>query len=241
MGKFDNHKFHPSMFGTLMSNQQGKKDTTCLAELGETAKKALQQIWIEETYNRRKQIESKFIEKGNTCEEDSITLYSRVKKEFLKKNTETVSNDFFIGTPDCFKGESIMNAEEIQDFKTSWDIFTFHDAKFGKLNLGYEYQLNGYMDITGAPTSRLIYCLVDTPEKFIEDEKRALAWKMGLIDPHSNELYLKRAELIETSLVYPDIPMDKRVHEIVITYNKALIDSVKKRVPIWIEYLNSLS
>lgn len=241
MGKFDNYKFHPSMLGTLMSNQQGKKDTTCMAELGETAKKALQQIWIEETYNRRKEIESKFIEKGNACEEDSITLYSRVKKKFLKKNTETVSNDFFVGTPDCFKGESIMKAEEIEDFKTSWDIFTFHEAKFGTLNKTYEYQLNGYMDITGAPTSRLIYCLVDTPEKFIEDEKRALAWKMGLIDPHIDPVYVKKAKVLEMTLVYPDIPMEKRVHEIIIPYNKPLIESVKKRVPIWIEYLNSLS
>ena len=240
MGTFDKHLFHPSGIGSLMSNKQGKKDTTCLEELGETARKELQKIWIEATYGRRKEIDSKFIDKGNLEEESTITLYSRVKKKFFKKNEVTVSNEYFIGTPDSFTGEEIMKAEEIQDFKTSWDIFTFHESKFGPLDKGYEYQLNCYQDITSTRTARLIYGLVDTPLRLIEDEKRRLAWKMGLIDPHIDPLYKKRAELIDLCMVYPDIPMEKRIHEITIPYNSELVGSVKKRVPIWREYLNTL-
>lgn len=239
---FDKHLFHPSMLGKLMSNKQGKKDTTCLAELGETAKKALQQIWIYETYGRKKEIDSKFLEKGNECEEDNITLHSRVDQVFFKKNEEIIQNEYFIGTPDAYLGETIYTATEIEDFKTSWDIFTFHEALFSKdVNSDYELQLNAYMDMTTARTSYLRYGLVNTPEKMIEDEKRKLAWKMGLIDPHSDELYLKKAEMIELSMKYDDIPLSKRVHKVRVDYNADLMDSVKKRVLIWREYLNSLN
>jgi hypothetical protein len=241
MGKFDDYLFHPSGLGTLMSNKQGKKDTTCLEELGETAKKALQQIWIEETYGRRKEIESKFLDKGNECEEDTITLHSRVDKVFFKKNEETIKNEYFIGTPDAYLGETIYTADEIEDFKTSWDIFTFHEAVFSeKVNSDYEKQLNAYMDMTTARVSYLRYGLVNTPEKMIEDEKRRLAWKMGLIDPHSDELYLRKAEMIEIKSKYDDIPLEKRVHKIKVEYNEELMWSVKQRTKIWKDYLNSL-
>lgn len=241
MGKFDNHLFHPSALGTLMSNKQGKKDTTCLEELGETAKKALQAIWIEQTYGRRKEIDSKFLDKGNECEEDTITLHSRVDKVFFKKNEETIKNEYFVGTPDAYLGETIYTATELEDFKTSWDIFTFHEAKFDNdVNRAYQLQLNAYMDMTTARTSYLRYGLVNTPDKMIEDEKRRLAWKMGLLDPDSNELYLRKAEMIELSMRYDDIPLENRVHKIEVKYNYELMFSVKNRIPIWKDYLNSL-
>jgi len=134
---FSEHKFHPSSLGKLMTPAKAKDDL-----LGETCKEALLEIWIEETYGRRKDITNKYMEKGTLQEEDSITLYSLVTKTFYKKNTDQVSNDFLIGTPDLYKGETIMTAEEIKDIKTSWDaigqyyfiriflhIFTAWDAK----------------------------------------------------------------------------------------------------------------
>jgi len=98
---FDSYKFHPSSLGLIMTESRTKEP------IGETAKAHLLQCWIEETYGRRKDISNKYIEKGIAQEEDSITLYSLVTKKFHKKNTEAISNDFFVGTPDLYDGTSI--------------------------------------------------------------------------------------------------------------------------------------
>lgn len=241
MGDFDNHKFHPSSLGPLMTNQPGKKDTKNISELGETAKGILLRIWIEERYGRRKEINSKHTEKGTAVEEDAITLYSVVTMKFHKKNSEQVSNEFFIGTPDLFDGPEIMKAEKIEDIKSSWDIFTFYESLYKPINKDYEAQLNGYMDITGANESALIYCLVNTPEHLIEREKYYVASKMGLIDADTNQEYLAKAAQIEKNMRFDDIPMKDRYIEFTLKRDEELIEKMHNRVPIWREFLNSLS
>src|SRR5688572_6866159 len=146
---FSNHKFHPSKLGAIMTSAKASEG------LGETCKQALLEIWIEETYGRRKDISNKYLEKGTLQEEESITLYSLVTKTFYKKNTEQVSNDLLIGTPDLYKGESIMTATEIKDIKSSWDLFTFFSVFSKPINKNYRWQMQGYMNITGARDSGL--------------------------------------------------------------------------------------
>ena len=51
--------------------------------LSETSKSYLVEVYIKEMYDREADINSKYIAKGLMVEEDSITLYSRVKKSFL--------------------------------------------------------------------------------------------------------------------------------------------------------------
>ena len=143
-------------------------------ELSETCKTYLTEVYVNERFKRRKEISNRYIEKGLAVEEDSITLYSRVKKVPFFKNEQRFSNDYIIGTPDHV-GEFVL------DIKSSWDIFTFTNTTREDLNKNYYWQLQGYMALTGKREARLAYCLVDTPDQLIEDEKRKLAWKMGLI------------------------------------------------------------
>lgn len=225
-------KIRCSQLGSIMIEPRTKSE-----KLSETCKSALLEMWTSHTFGRTKEINSKYIEKGLAVEEDSITLYSMVKKILFKKNEERLSNDYIIGTPDCFIGEDIMNASCIIDFKSSWDLFSFQKAKHGKLNKDYYFQLQGYMALTGAKESKLVYCLVNTPEKLINDEKRKLMWKMDAID--ENEETDEAFAELERNMIFDDIPMDQRIHEIIIPRNDDDIAMIYSKVIDCWEYINT--
>jgi len=235
---FDNYKFHPSSLGKIMTPAKTKGD-----DFGETCKEHLLECWIEATYGRRKEFSSKYTEKGTLVEEDSITLYSIVTGKFHKKNTETIVNDFFVGTPDLFDGPDIHHATVIKDIKSSWDIFTFHATMAKPMNKMYIWQLLAYMDLTGATESGLVYCLVDTPEHIINDAKRKLQWNMGVSDPtalHNTE-FLRQCDQIDFNMKFSDIPKEKRYIEFVMKRNQEMINDAHDQVIKCRQFLNSLN
>jgi hypothetical protein len=209
-------------------------------QFGETCKAHLMECYVAQTYGRFKDVTNKYIEKGLVAEEDSIDLYSVVKKHVFVKNTEVISNDFFVGTPDLYLGPSIKRAETVIDLKTSWDIFTFFGTMAKALDKRYYWQLQAYMDLTGAKQAKLVYCLVNTPLKLIEDQKKKLLWTMAVIDPDTDEAYQKACEQVEKNSIYDDIPMEKRYIEETIDRDQDAIDKAHQRVEDCREFLNQL-
>jgi hypothetical protein len=151
--------------------------------LSETCKKELIKVFAAHKYNRTREIRTKFFDKGIETEEDSITTVCRVTKQFLKKNEVELSNDFITGTPDLFIGESIYNAEEVRDTKSSWDLITFLEAKNDSLNSDYLWQLQGYAWLTGAKRLSVDYCLNNTPFNLIEQEIRKESYNLRDVMP----------------------------------------------------------
>lgn len=198
--------------------------------LSEGAKTYLTEVFINKMYGREKDIESKYITKGLRVEEESITLYSLFANEFYKKNEENISNEFLTGTPDLYVGKSIDKAEKIIDVKSSWDIFTFFANHPDKIKKMYYYQLQGYMALTGAQSAVLAYCLTDTPYELVEDAKRKLMWKMGVIDPTVNKDYLEACKKIEDISSYPDIPNEKKVITVDIKRDDLVIEEMYEKV-----------
>lgn len=229
MSKFDKYLFHCSSIGEIMTEPKSGPG------LSETCKAHLLECWIEETYGRRKEFTNKYVQKGLMVEEDSLTLFSRVKKNFYKKNTETFSNDFIVGTPD------IIEEDCITDIKSSWDLFTFYAVLHKPTNKVYDYQLTGYMDLLNKLKARLAYCLINTPEQLITDQKRKLSWQMGLIDPDTNTDYIKGCEEIDKANIFDDIPIDKRYIELHVKHSPDKVEKIYTRVKECREFLNALS
>ena len=172
---FSNVKIRCSSLGKLLTQPQSKEAKES-GDLSETAKGHLIEIYLTEKYGRTKELSNKYIEKGLAMEEDSLTLYSRINGEFFKKNDKHFENDFITGTPDNF------NTERVIDLKTSWDIFSFYNVLTKKIDSLYETQLQGYMWLLGLKKASLNYCLVNTPENLICDEKRRLYYNLGSPD-----------------------------------------------------------
>lgn len=207
--------------------------------LSESAKTHLIDVFVSNKYGRNTDIQNKYIQKGLLVEEDSITLYSRLTKTFYKKNEEPLSNDFIKGTPDLFSGKSIQQADHITDIKSSFDVFTFFRNHNNDLNNLYYWQVQGYMDLTGAKTASVAYCLVDTPEVIINDEKRKLMWKMG-VATSENEDFKQACEELDRLLTYSDIPLNERLIEFFVKRDDEQIELMHKRVEKAREYLVTL-
>ena len=228
MNRFDNYLFHASSLGKIMTSPRSGPG------LSETCKAHLMECWIEETYKREKDIENKYLTKGTEVEEDSITLYSRARKKFLKKNSKKLSNDFIIGTPDLIDGDAVV------DIKSSWDIFTFFANIYKPLNKDYAWQIASYAELLGLKAGRLVYCLVDTPLHLVEAEKNKLKWKMGVIDPDANPAYLEACEKIERNMLYDDIPIEIRYMEFTIALSDYKISDAYERIAVCRDFLNKL-
>lgn len=225
--------------------------------LGSTAKKKLVEIFASAKYHRRKEIKSKYLEKGSTVEEDSITLIARVKKKVYRKNTERIENSFLSGEPDLFDGESIKKADSITDAKSSWDLFTFFDVLTEKLNSDYYWQLQGYMALTGAPIAKIAYCLSNAPAHLIKAEKMKIYYAMNCPEDGNPE-YLKKCIEIEKNMIFDmkqfdrdnpwfdvdckewtyDIPIQERIIEFEVKRNNEDIEFMYERLKLCREFMN---
>ena len=190
-----------SSWGKLVTND--KKGTG----LGAQCKQELVKIYAQHFYGRREEITSKYLEKGNEREEDSITLLSRVTKTMYKKNTVRLKNEFVSGEPDLYLGKSINEAEETNDTKSSWSFITFLLAKAKceaeEVFKGYYWQGQTYMWLTGAKKHTVSYCLVNATHKILSDELRKLAWKLNVIDINNPpEEFIKKAQQIERNHIF---------------------------------------
>lgn len=221
-----------------MTDPKSKSDKDA-GNLSESALTHLTDIYVSTKYNRQTDISNRYIQKGLMVEEDSITLYSRVKKKFYKKNAEHLKNEFIQGTPDMYAGKSIHEADHIIDVKSSWDIFTFFRTLTKKMNSDYYWQLQGYMALTGAKSSTLAYCLVDTPEVLIVSEKRSLFYKMGIATDENRD-YMEACEQLEKVMKYDDIPLKDRVIEFAIDRNDDDINRLYERIKKARIHLNEL-
>jgi hypothetical protein len=146
-------KIRCSAIGSIMANSRTK------GQLSKTAQTYAQEWLKEQIYGRRKDISSKYLDKGNQLEEESIEfLTNNSDYGFLIKNEEHFENDFLTGTPD------IITKDEVIDMKNSWDCFTFPLFFDAIPNKDYMYQLQGYMALTGLKKAKLVYTLMTTPK-----------------------------------------------------------------------------
>jgi hypothetical protein len=214
-------KIRCSSLGAIMTEPQKKSET-----LSETCKTELRKLWIWKQFRKTKDITSKYIEKGLENEEEALTMITEHDGCFYIKNEKTLENDYIKGTPD------IIHDSWIIDTKVSWDIFTFAGAKMTK---DYEYQLRGYMALTGVNTARLVYVLSDTPEKMIMDEIRRQSWKMGMIEvPQTFE------DLIRVNMTYDNVPKESRVKVFQIERDLEIEQQIFDRVELCREYFKTI-
>lgn len=224
---FADLKIRCSSIGSMMTDPRSKSEM-----ISATCKTVLIQSIIESYYGREMDIHSKYMEKGTLVEEDAITLYSRINKTYFKKNKDRLTNKFLSGEPDLYTGESIFNADKIVDTKSAWNLFTFLKAKYEGYSKDYYWQLQGYMALTNAKSSELVYCLINTPEHLIEAEKQHLYFKIGNIDGQTNDAYVEGCKAIDRNSIFDDIPLADRMFTVKIDRDDTAIAAIYERVEL---------
>jgi hypothetical protein len=208
-----------------MTNPKSKKE-----DLSQTTKSYLQQLAKELLYNTKYTFSSKYTEKGNITEDNSIDFAAeQLGYGMLVKNEEFFKNDFICGTPD------VITKDEIIDLKNSWDCFTFPLFEKEIPKKDYYYQLQGYMALTDKQKAKLVYVLSDTPDNLIQ--KEAYYWcKNNGYDELDEDIYLE----FEQRMTYDDIEPQFKIKVFEIERNDDVIKEIYERVNLCRDYLKEL-
>lgn len=207
MLNFSETLIRASSVGYLMTDPQSKADKDA-GKLSRTTQKYLLDVYISERYGRKRDIQTKQMKKGIDAEQDSIDLLSKYLNRDFQKNEERFSNDYITGHPDII--ETTSDGVAIIDIKSSYDLWTFLANMPDKLDSLYYWQMQSYMWLTGAKRATIAYCLVNTPENIIEQEKYYLLKKMDVATEENPE-YVKEAMKIEFNMSFDDISINERV------------------------------
>ncbi len=230
--------------------------------LSDSCKTHLVDLFVSNKYNRYTEIHAKQLDKGNEVEDDSITMLSLLSGIFYKKNEQHFENDFIKGTPDILWGDNVaIFIEVVIDTKSSWDAYSFFRATYKELNPMYYWQLMSYMDLTGAQSGSIDYCLNNTPYFLVESELRkesynhpdnnTPAWiELQIIANHTYDLksfedYYKRRgclpvdELAHITVAgFIEIPLEERHFSFKVERNDEDIERIHQRVTQCREYMN---
>ena len=219
---FSKTLIHCSSIGKLLTEPKAKADKEA-GELSATAKTHLIEVYARERYDFQKELDNKYIRKGNTVEQEAIDELSLQIRMPLEKNEETFRNEFFVGTPDVFTETMLF------DVKSSYDWLTFLANIPSELDPMYEAQLNGYMDLLGISKGYIVYVLLDTPFEEIEKQKYYLFTKGSYISEESPE-FLKLWAEKEKNFIFSNYPIEERILFFEVNRNQDLIDKAKAKV-----------
>ena len=221
-----------SSVGYLMTEPVTKADKEA-GLLSKTAQKHLLDVYIAEKYGRKKDIQTKQMKKGIEVEQESIDLLSMYLKMPFNKNEQRFTNDFISGSPD------IIDNDRIIDIKSSYDLWTFIGNIPDKLDNLYYWQMQSYMWLTGTKSAVIAYCLVNTPENIIEQEKYYLLKKMDVATEENPE-YVKEAMKIEFNMSFDDISMEERILMFHVSRNEDDILRIQQKVEKAREFLREI-
>ncbi len=236
-----------------------KKAKSKTVVLSPGAKTYLISLVREDRYGRSKRIATNILDKGLIMEDAAIEMYGKYIGQDLIKNTERVSNKYWIG--ECDNKQGI-----IRDFKVSWEYATFPIDDTEIKNTLYEWQLQCYMDLYKFSEAELVYCLVDTPLHMVDDLIMKLIWRHGLLNPSGdieeagipvvvetvcNHIFTTEAlfELCEQSSVldirwfadiFIEIPVEDRIKVLKTNRNEEMLRVGKEVCRLSREFMNSL-
>ena len=200
--------------------------------------------WLKEKlYGRRTEIKSKYINKGNVCEEDGFTVMAlQLNLGMVYKNTERKSNDYAEGECD------LSLSRVVYDNKCSWSLDTFPMFETECPDPKYQSQLDVYAWLWLSTEMVLCYTLVNATYEMVQD---AVKWETepDRIYKRIEEMIFTKKEFDELCLefcplatrdTFIEIPEEKRIKPFYFKPDPVFIEDLKKRVVMCRTYINSL-
>jgi hypothetical protein len=204
------------------------------------AKSYLDNVFDEIYWRRKRLLTNKYLDKGLMTEQDVLELHSNVDGEIYWKNAKHFSDNPYIeGMPD-----NILL--KVRDAKANFDLETFRKAE---LSTGYNWQIKGYLWLTGLTEGELMYGLVNNPLHQITNAITTVFYNMGCPED-DDENFIKAKMQIERNMIfdagkfredYPnyvfqnpildfDIPEVLRVKKFSVNLDPNDIENIKRRV-----------
>lgn len=219
---FNEIKIHCSSLGKLLTEPKSKADKDN-GELSATARTHLIEVYARELYDFKKELNNKYITKGNEVEEEGINELSLHLRYPMEKNEVTYSNEYLVGTPDIVTNNLVI------DLKSSFDWVTLLSNIPSELDPMYVAQVNGYLDLLGYDTGYIAYILLDTPESIRNKEKFYLLSSMDVISEES-PAFVKAWEEKEKNMIFSNHPIEERILLFEVKKDQELLEKAKQKV-----------
>jgi hypothetical protein len=206
--------------------------------LSDGCKSYLATVYAYEKYKKwstTKDKGNKFTNKGLMVEGDSIVMLSKLDGNIYEKNESVIENDYIKGTPDIIYGDD----RYVIDVKSSWDIESFLSNLSSGLPNEYWWQLQGYLHLCDSKIGEVSFCLVNTPEILLNDEKYRLFRKMDCAT-ELNQAYLEACEELVNNMTFDDIPESERRIRFIVERDDDEFKRVYKRVKLCRECLSEI-
>lgn len=163
-----------------------------------------QTIFNEIVRDYSKDINSKYLEKGKECEEDSFTMLQNTLfagKTLIIKNKERKSNSFINGECDTIVKNSVF------DIKNAYELSTFQNAELSHL---YEWQLVGYSELWNTERAFLYYTLNDMPDHLLFEEEKKMFYSTRKYLTMDGPKFLEDCEVLKKRFVYSNLSLYER-------------------------------
>ena len=223
MENFNNYKFRCSALGKIYSAK---------GELTVANKTYLGELFTEVMEGKRKEISSKYFEKGNFAEEDGVGMINAAlyPNDLLVKNKERKENDYISGECDAIHDKIIW------DVKNAWDVFTYGKAD---LTDAYEWQGRGYMWLWGMDKFRLFYCINNMPDHLVCEEEKKMFYRHNFLTMEDPE-YLALCEELREFHNYDRKPIWEKFKIWEVDHSDDKIEVLKTKISKCRAYLNEL-
>jgi len=179
--------------------------------LSDTTIKYLIECYVSAKHGIKKDIHSKYFEKGKATEDVAIRFLEEVHDKLYDKCTlPRQYNEFIEGECDIryFWGDE----KTILDIKNSWSLFTFQPKTIEKINPDYEWQGICYLMLYNANKFNLVYCLMNMPDNLFEDECRSMLYKYGKDKEYSEE-YMAAVLEFRKQCTFDHLPAKERIYD----------------------------
>lgn len=251
---FNEVLFRCSSIGHLMTEPKLKAEKEA-GNLSATAKTHLRDVYASKVLGRNTDISNKYLIKGINVEEDSITLFSKVKRQYFLKNEEHIKNDFIMGTPDIRATDG-----KVYDIKSRWDVFTFIrtiNASMDDMNF---WQLAGYCMIENVYTGVIVNTLVNTPLVQIMQELKRESYQWPAEVPAWREIEIIKNSVFDfetfnnhVNMICPpitdeakkmfdsfvEIPEKSRINEVEVNFTDEHFSAIEAKVKKGREFLET--
>lgn len=229
--QWDRFKMRCSSLYALFVEPQSKAAKEA-EELSETAKKHLQEVYIDEKWGRSDDILTEAMEKGILCQDQIMEILSFMENKVYKRNTERKTNEWITGEADVVH-------EIITDIKASWKPKSFIPFLTAPMPAAYYYQDQGYCLLWNKPAARTVWGLADCPEVILKKLRSKLLYHLDVASDEATE-YKEAVKKLEWEHTFGNIPFSERLIIKNVERDESIIERIPAKVIKAREYLQLL-
>lgn len=177
--------------------------------------------------------------RGSEMEKSSFEIIKRATGQQLYKYKAQLKNDYLKGQLDAIDAKTIGNATKVIDIKTADSQFNFMKAvNSDNVTRAYNFQMQGYLAITGLDYGEIYHCLPDFSDEVIEQQRNEM-FKLLCPDGVETEFFKEEWQQAEKTMRFAHIPDEERLMFYPIERDEKIILKIYEKVEFCREWLSS--